>query len=228
MDDVTRLFELLVEVLAAEAPERLRRPFQVSELYQDILPYRAVRRRLGIDSIEDYDMAVLRLLTGHGEFARVDPPEVREALTAEVDAVNPDPGAFREYAAATVTLDPREVRRVLQRDEAYAPPDPTRPSETDEAEEGEAWDGVSGGPDIGTATDVPRRTPVFQPVDREPPESREGSACPFCGEPLPTHRAVRFCPFCGREVGPLRCARCGETVEPGWAFCVSCGDPVEG
>ena len=56
MDDVDRLFRYLVRHLQDSAPEYLRRSFQVSELYQRLIPYRLHRSGLGFDSIEDYEM----------------------------------------------------------------------------------------------------------------------------------------------------------------------------
>ena len=40
MDDLDRLFHYLVNHLAQDAPQFLDRSFQVSELYQRLIPYR--------------------------------------------------------------------------------------------------------------------------------------------------------------------------------------------
>ena len=122
MDDVERLFRHLVHLLATDDAERLRTPIEVSELYQSIVPYRSHKRELRFDAIEDYDMAILRLLAGEHGYASVEPIEAREALAREAEAVNPNPGAFRDFAAATVVLNPGAVRSVLEGQAAYAPP----------------------------------------------------------------------------------------------------------
>ena len=96
MDDVERLFRHLVHLLATDDAERLRTPIEVSELYQSIVPYRSHKRELRFDAIEDYDMAILRLLAGEHGYASVEPIEAREALALEAEAVNPNPGAFRD------------------------------------------------------------------------------------------------------------------------------------
>ena len=96
MDDLDRLFRYLVDHLARTAPERLQKPFQVSELYQRLVPYRMHRAALGFDSIEDYELTVLRLLAGESGYASVDPPDAQAALAEEVRQVDPNPGAFRD------------------------------------------------------------------------------------------------------------------------------------
>ena len=112
IDEVERLFRHLVDVLSESDPERLKRPIQISEIYQSILPYRHHRSALGFDTSEDYEMAVLRFLSGDGGFASPDPPEVQDALAEEARSVNPNPGAFRAYAAARIYLNAGAVRSV--------------------------------------------------------------------------------------------------------------------
>ena len=59
MDDVTRLFRALVRHLAEHDPRRLSAPFQISELYQSLVPYRLFKAELQFGSIDDYEMAIL-------------------------------------------------------------------------------------------------------------------------------------------------------------------------
>lgn len=47
--------------------------------------------------------------------------------------------------------------------------------------------------------------------------------CPYCEAPLPGNRAVNFCQTCGRSVILIPCDNCGADLEPGWRFCVNCG-----
>ena len=90
IDEVERFFRHLVDVLCESDPDRLKRPIQISEIYQSVLPYRHHRSALGFDTNEDYEMVVLRFLAGHGGFASLDPPEVQDALSAEARAINPE------------------------------------------------------------------------------------------------------------------------------------------
>ena len=46
MDELDRLFERLVQVLAQEAPGRLAIPFPAAEVYEQLVPYRSNRSRL--------------------------------------------------------------------------------------------------------------------------------------------------------------------------------------
>lgn len=219
MDDLDRLFHHLVDHLAQTSPDRLQKPFQVSELYQRLVPYRTHKRQLGFESIEDYEMAVLRLLAGENKYAAVEPPDVQEALAAEASQVNPDPGAFREFAAASVVLNRDAVRRIANQDAAYAPPDVApRP----------APEPVPIPPPAAKADDttlriaaVETRELVFEPVGAAPD-------CPHCDEALPADREAIFCPFCGEQLEATACRACGESVEPGWRFCLTCGTPVRG
>jgi hypothetical protein len=50
--------------------------------------------------------------------------------------------------------------------------------------------------------------------------------CVHCEAPLPTSRAVNFCPTCGRSVTMIPCDNCGADLEPGWRFCINCGQDV--
>jgi hypothetical protein len=52
--------------------------------------------------------------------------------------------------------------------------------------------------------------------------------CPACDRDLPARPNLRFCPYCGVNVLERGCPGCGEPLEWGWAFCVSCGTQVEG
>ena len=67
MDDVQRVFAKLVDILGAQDPSRLKRPIEVAEIYQSVLPYRQFKSDLEFDTNQDYEMAILRLLAGqHG------------------------------------------------------------------------------------------------------------------------------------------------------------------
>jgi hypothetical protein len=210
--DVGRLFKGLVAVLAERDPGRLERDFEVAELYQDLVPYRTHRNRLGFASNQDYEAAVLGLLAGLGGYARTEPVEAQETLAAEAASPNPDPTLFREFAAARVRLNQQRVRALLAGDAAYAPPppapEPTPPSpEPPSASAGR-------GPVFELAPEPPAPTP-----DTDAAAAR----CPSCDTALPTDRAVVFCPFCGKGVGRAVCARCGDDLAPEWRFCPRCG-----
>lgn len=215
-DDVARIFEALVAVLASQAPDRLTRAIQVSELYQRILPYRRYRAHLGIDSNQDYEMALLRMLAGERGYASVQPPEAQAALAEEAAAVSPDPSLVREFAGATVTLDRVKVNQVLAGDQQYAPPEEPRPAVTPAATPFALEPAPPEEPEAPAAIAAPASAP------------QQSALCRNCGRTLPLHRDVVYCPFCGQVAGRRTCPGCGEQLEDGWRFCVTCGQPRGG
>ncbi|MDQ6831187.1 MAG: zinc ribbon domain-containing protein [Gemmatimonadota bacterium] len=110
MDDLDRLFRRLVQNIRNGYPEYLTRPFEVSELVQNLVPYRHNRRELEIETNGDYELAICRLLMGERDYATVD-DTVREGIRREVETPNPNTAIFREYAASRVTLAPDALRR---------------------------------------------------------------------------------------------------------------------
>src|SRR6476660_1612124 len=111
MDALDRTFRHLLQTIQMRYPAYLTQPFEVAELYQTIMPYRHHRRELGLDSNQDYEMALLELLSGKGGYLVVE-DRMREALTRELASANPDPGAFREYATSSVQLSADALRQL--------------------------------------------------------------------------------------------------------------------
>jgi hypothetical protein len=214
-----------VHLLAQNQPERLTAAFQLSELYQSVIPYRMYKKQLGFESNEDYEMAVLRLFAGERGYANVEPAEVREQLVLEAQATNPNPGAFREFAAARVKLNEKAVRSLQSASRSFAPPESVGGPNAG----AEQW--AKFAPPGGQTLDETQKAPAFEtlaqasvdaattPIDRPPP----APGCPSCSRPLPTHRRVQFCPFCGCQVAPVPCPICGDEIEVGWRFCITCG-----
>ena len=112
-DELDRLFRQLIRNLAELDPAHVHGPVEVAELYERLIPYRTHRTSLGLDTHEDYEMTVLRLLAGERGYALVEPAEAREALAHEAAAVNPDTGFFKQFGHASVTFDPGHVRAAL-------------------------------------------------------------------------------------------------------------------
>ncbi len=205
LDDLDRLFHRVVQALAERGPERVQQPIQVAELYQELVPYRQHRAALKLDTHQDYEMAMLRLLAGERGYARVEPVEVQDAFVNEAHAAIPEAGVFREYAAARVYLNPTAAKTVLAGAEAYAPraaaPAPPAPSATPPP------GGGAGGAEGAEAAVEP---------------------CPYCGAELPEGREVFYCPFCGGNVKGVRCPDCKTELEVGWLYCITCGRKTGG
>src|SRR6266550_3400057 len=119
MDELDRLFSLLVAALARET--RVAVPFPASDVYERLVPYRSNRSRLNVATHQDYEMAVLRLLAGERSYVQLEPEDVREAMQREISGVNPDPAYFRTFPDAQVMVNGRAAERVLLADRAYAP-----------------------------------------------------------------------------------------------------------
>lgn len=238
MDDVQRVFRRLVEVLAEQAPDRLYLPIPLMEVHETIIPYRHHRRELRFEAIEDYEMAILRLLAGEGGYVAVEPDEVREFLAREAAAVHPSSAAFRRFEHATVTLNPGRVRSMLDPRVAYAPSadQPTASPEPDESAEPAGTrepDAVTpepapvGGSELSAepSADSTPPVPTREAADRSMPGPLP--TCATCHTALPLWRSLTYCPFCGSSRPQADCPRCGERMEQGWRFCVACGEPIE-
>ena len=234
MNEVERFFRVLVHTISVEHPQRLQTPLEIAEIYQSILPYRRFRNELQFETNQDYEMALLQLLAGEHGYAWIDPNEVQTALADEASSVNPNPGAFREFAAAKVFLNVKAVETVETPDHSYAPasakspppppavkppprivsvkperrpPPPTRQEATPAIKDPVDW-----------VTTQPARTP-------RPTHAR---ACHACGGSLPTGSGVRFCPHCGVDVIGIQCRQCALELEPDWEFCIRCGQNQRG
>jgi hypothetical protein len=233
-DELDRLFRRLVRNLADLDPSRVHGPVEVAEISERLVPYRTHRAQLQIDTHEDYEMAVLRLLAGERGYAFVEPAEAREALEREVGGVNPDPGFFHHFPTAKVTFDPGQVRDALEAvtagvAEPAEPPEPEAhaeggtpwfpevPADQSEADAGLVVPAGEGGAELPFALEE-------DATGGEAVAPRPGSApCAFCGGELPVGRAVIFCPHCGQNVGVVHCPSCGTELDVGWRFCITCG-----
>jgi len=220
-DDLDRLFERLVSVLADDTPGRLAVPFPAAEVYERLVPYRSNRSILKVATHQDYEMAVLRLLGGERGYASLAPPEVQEALAREARETNPDTGLFRQFPDAMLSLNRLAAERSLRGDRVYAtpPPPPLAPAAAAELEEQDEEEEEEEGDDIGR-----RGAPLTGAAFELAEQTETPRQCPYCGETLAANRKVNFCPQCGQPPsGELRCPACGSEVDVGWRYCMSCG-----
>lgn len=223
MSDLERFFRQLVANLAASDPRRLHQPLQLAEIQRHILPYRANRRALGLESSEDYEVLLLRLCSGEGAFASIEPPELQAKLQGEVAGTNPDLGLLGVHGDAHVRLAAAHVARALARDPdaSYAPPAAPPPAARQETldEASRHTDAESPLPEDPLSLDSAAATPSS-------PEPDATEMCLYCGGALPVGRQVNFCPHCGQSQRPLQCPSCHAEVEYGWRHCVSCGAAI--
>jgi RNA polymerase subunit RPABC4/transcription elongation factor Spt4 len=205
MTDLERFFGQLVRNLAARDRSRLEHPVPLAEVRSSIVPYRANRKALQLESSEDYELVLMRLCAGEGRFVIIEPAESRVAFEMEVGTPYPDLTLMERHEKAVLHLDPKAVSKVLNPapDLAYAPPEP--PSA------------------LNSGRQRSKATKNGSPVDQRPDVA---SQCPRCKAGLPTDRPVNFCPQCGQSLARRRCARCQAELEPEWRHCVSCGSAI--
>ena len=253
MDDLDRILQRLVQRVRAEYPEYMTRPFEVSELYQNIVPYRHHRRELGIETNQDYELALLRLLAGERGYL-MGGASMHDAVKRELASPNPNTALFREFAAARVSLSPEAARRYEQMSSGdtklddvrtvsvapppprpAAPPPPARPAPSAPATQ------PSAGMSAMASPPSPPRAPTPPPAEyyAAPPASDRAAGsggrsaamssavaaggCRYCGGSLPQGRRVTFCPHCGQNLTVQRCPACSTELELGWKFCTTCG-----
>ena len=239
MDDVDRMYRHLVKTIRSSSPHLLTQPFQVADLYATILPYRLHRRDLGLETNQDYEMAMLELLSGGRGYLTVD-DRMREVLGATLKSPNPDPQLIREFASSRISLAPDAVRQVdpdaLPAAAAIAP---TAPAGIPVAEpEYRPWrppasPSAAGAPPASGSAPSPRTggAPVSPPPSAtrraaRPVTLAQDGECPHCRGALPAGRPIVFCPHCGQDLTVQHCPACGSELEQGWKFCVTCGRAV--
>lgn len=233
MDHLERMFRVLVQTIRARYPQYLSSPFDVAELHQTILPYRHHRAELRFDTNEDYEVALLELLSGARGFLIVD-ERMRDVLGAELASKNPDPSTFRQFAKSQVALSPEALRRMdgtpgsaSAGTAAQAPASASDQSQKPgvPASVGGTLPNISrtdtgGMADSGGDSAVPQRAAPAAVVPQQ------GEPCRACGEALPPGRPITFCPHCGQNLTIVNCQACGAELEVGWRFCPSCGRPA--
>jgi hypothetical protein len=240
---VERFYKVLVEEIRVRRPQYLREAFTVAEIYQDLVPYRSHRDRIGASMNGDYEHALLELLAGEGGFVQLQSDPARKRLLEELDSLNPNTGIFRDYAALDVRLNPTLIPAEPAASQArssspQADGDGSPPPQQAETG-GDPWKDMmtAGSPPVeGQA--APRLNPAISRVQRPQPAAHKPAAeakraaasapsnCRWCRKDLPKREKLRFCPHCGKDVNLIPCPTCGEELEAGWQFCIACGTKV--
>lgn len=236
-DHLERLFQRLVANIAALDPAALHRPVKVGEIAERLVPYRTHRAVLGVDTNEDYEMTILRLLAGERGFAQVFPRDVAAAIAREAEGSNPDTGLFRQFPDATFLLDADRVVDLTGATGPAARAEPGRPASyrerdampaaapaTTQPDDDEAGDDDGLGQLPFSLDDSDTAQPVAVPREITP----INAPCPYCGGNLPVGRTVLFCPHCGQNIGVVHCPTCGSELDVGWQFCITCGQKATG
>ncbi len=223
MDAVDRMFRHLVRTIRSRFPQYLGQSFDVTELYQDIIPYRHHRRELGLETNDDYEIALTELLSGARDYLVVD-DRMRDTLRAQLASVNPDPTGFKQFAGSSVAISPSALRSL-----DIGPADDAVPRTA--VVSADAVTGAESPAPRSEAATPPPNLAARRSVGLATPSSnaispRLGERCRSCSEELPSGRAITFCPHCGQNVTTMNCAACGSELEVGWKFCPTCGKPA--
>jgi len=104
-EPVERMFRVLVRALRSRQPALLTSAFSVGDIHQQILPYRHFRRELGLETNQEYELTLMRLLSGAGGYLDVD-ERLRDGLGAELSSGSPEPSRVRDFAEAQVSIRP--------------------------------------------------------------------------------------------------------------------------
>lgn len=225
MDDVERMYRHLVRTIRTSYPQHLNQPFQVGELYQTILPYRLHRRDLGLETNQDYELALLELLAGERGYLVVD-GKMRDVLKGELSAASPDTSRIREFAAEHVALAP-EAMSLTESGSARAVSGSgqtiTRGAVSAALRSGEGGKAVPTPTRTSEASSSPSFAESARRAARPLRVAESGETCAFCRGDLPPGREISFCPHCGQDLTVVHCPACGSELERGWKFCVTCG-----
>lgn len=246
MDELDRLYRRLVHNIRVGFPELLTRPFEVSAIYQQVVPYRTNRRELDFASNDEYELALCQVLSGARGLLNVE-PEVQEALRRELDAPNPDLAAYRAYATSLVSLATEPLRDLMLR----VTPDSLRAGSANAASPSEQV-AIAGRTTEAFETPPSAELEAIEPPPPPPPPapvppsasrspgSRTATTRTTGGEPLspslPLSRPVPVklahggnCRYCGTSLpegrGVMFCPSCGHNVTV--QHCPACNTELE-
>lgn len=236
MDDLDRLFRRVVHNVRASYPDLLTQPFEVAQLYQQVVPYRLNRRELGVATVEEYELALMQLLAGTRGYLTGD-ADMQRALRDELEGMSPDLSAYRGYANSHVAIAADAVRNIDQQAIGYgaaasAALEPVVAERATERIGARATPPASGAAEPHPhqpVSEMPSSSGASQPA----PGARHGgdaatghTACRYCGGSLPHGKSIVYCPYCGHDLTVQHCPACNTELEIGWRFCITCGRQV--
>lgn len=181
----------------------------VAGLLDRVAPYKLIRRTLALDTVEDYESMVLRLISEESTLVTVTPADAAEMARATLASRVPDLDVLRLLRSAALTFTDDALSRLQG---VRVLPQPAAPSEATESPEEDRVFPIRRGMEVADATRV---------VSRE-----AAPRCWSCDAALPVDRVVNFCVACGADQRARRCAACGASVERDWKHCPDCGSSL--
>ena len=233
MTDLERFAAVLLAEWQNEGG-RANAALTVAGLLDRTLPYRGARRALALESSEDYESLVLRLIGEEAGLVVTDPMEAAEMARSTLESKIPDLDVLRLLRSASLTFTDDAVSRL----EGVRPLPAAAQAEQPAAAETAAVSGSAAprmDPDVlpmRRASEPADHTAVATPrMDPEPPPAfltkvaftAPESMCWQCSQPLPGTRKANFCVECGADQRAPQCRACGATVERHWKHCPECG-----
>ncbi|MGH7483599.1 MAG: zinc ribbon domain-containing protein [Longimicrobiales bacterium] len=221
---MARFHRAVVDALRETREQPFAQPVTVAEIYKDLVPYARARALLGIDLNADYEHALVRFLSGEGGRARLEPENARRELREELALKNPNVTIYRKFAACDVFISelpgPPASAPSASAASASSAPESVLPVTSDISAREVRLDDESGrrSPAVPGAPEQ-ERAPEAAAASRAP-----GAWCHACGSELPRGHEARFCPYCGSDLLRRPCGSCGATLEPGWSYCIKCGE----
>lgn len=194
MDVIDAIYQRLEEAIEQDGPLDT---ITVGDLYQQLVPYRAVRADLGLWELAQYEHALLRLLSGERGYLHLEDETARHEIARELSSPNPILGVYRDYASVRLRVGAREDLPIL-----------------------------SASPAVSQSASVSPPPPPPAPAPAPAPDSAPvtpAAECRHCREPLPADPELRFCPACGTDQTLEPCAACGSPMRQEWNFCIRCG-----
>lgn len=226
MDDLDRMFRCLLQVMSSTYPQYLAQPFEVAEIYQNLIPYRHHRRELRIETNEDYQVALCRLLSGERGYLLAD-DALADTMRSELSSSNPNTAIFRDFAAARVALGPNAQKRWQEMGgdaSAVRPAGESRETPLPPPPPPVSWS--NGGTQAPVATQARATAPITRMSGEPSATNHGGESCRYCSGTLPEGRSAMFCPHCGQNLTIQHCPACGTELEIDWKFCITCGRGV--
>lgn len=228
-DDLDLILVRLVHALRARGATEVLRPCEVLEVVQDMIPYRLLRREGEFDGNEDYEHALMRLLSGERGYLRGD-EKMQQVLREELAAKNPDTALFREFARNHVAMTTEGIAvadRLASAPLPVAVATVTTPMHPDEPPPRRVSAVTAAFADVD-----PTLSNLEADMAAAPPRfvtaQAIGGKCRFCAATLPDGRKIVFCPFCGNDLTTMQCPACSTDLELGWKFCTTCGRTMAG
>ena len=243
-DNVDRLHRALVDAIRRTRGDDFETPITVSQIYQELVPYRVARSSIGFEMNADYEFALLRLLGGERNLARLEPAEVRAMLSKEAESPNPNVSLFRAYANCDVWIAPPQdwINEMVAEPgaenhieiELEDTPSADLPS-FDAPEEWEPpaeWEEPPAVARPARTAPAPRFIPVADP-EEAPEIEKDKTDIPDIKSHPPAMAVAgsrpSHCAFCGGDLPTTRlvnfCPHCGNdlTQQP----CSNCGEILE-